>query len=304
MTEDDAGLASMTGFGRHSTYHGGRELCVECRSVNHKRLSTRVDTPDELGWLQPKISSRLNDVLNRGRVDVRVQVRPADADHSPQFDVIDEERFAAVAQTLTELAGDCGLCTPVGAEAIFEYTEFFERSTSEVLDEQGAEVLLEVFDEALGKLIGSRRREGQGIARQMAQYLEQLDGLLDEVVEFKERADDDKWSAVETRLREAVEQFGVDEIDENRLAQEVAYYVEKGDIAEELQRARAHVDNVGELITGEREAVGKKLDFYLQELVRETNTMASKSRHPRLTECIIDMKSIVEKMREQAANIE
>lgn len=303
MNYEEVGLASMTGYGRAVQRLEGWRLQVECRSVNHKRLSTRVDTPDGLQWLEPRIESRLCDVLQRGRVDVRVQLEPA-GDEQAAFQRIDEHRFCAVADELRRLADEHGLRQPVSFEAACEFSDFFESDTTEVFSPRDADALMAVFDDALDDLVASRRKEGVGIARQLDDYLQQLEKFLDDARQLKEDKDETEWCRVETRLREALRDFEIEEIGEDRLAQEVAYYVEKGDIAEEMQRARSHVDQLGDVVDGADGAVGKKIDFYLQELIRETNTMGSKSRHPALTDCVIEMKSLIEKMREQAANIE
>lgn len=301
---DKSGLSSMTGYGRSTATIEGWRLCVECRSVNHDRCSLRITVPDRLGWLEPKVSARIGDVVDRGRVEVRFDLEAGGGDQETSFDRIDDERFAAVTRELKRLAVDYRLVTPVSLEAAWEYRDFFERTTGEVFSEAKADVLMAVFGEAFDEMIASRQTEGQGIRRDLEGYLEKFSSHLDDLVSLREEAQTAERSRVNARLRDAIDEFNVDEIDENRLTQEVAYYVEKGDISEEIQRARSHTVKLGELVTGGVSPMGKKIDFYLQELIRETNTMSSKSRHPELTDCVIEMKSLVEKMREQAANVE
>ena len=297
-------LTSMTGYGSDTGETQGWRVRVECRSVNHRRLSTRVYTPEELRWLEPRVIQSLREVMERGSVEVRVEVQPGGDSGATTFDLIDEGRFQAVTQKLNQLAINEGLMTPISLEAVWEFRDFFERNTTKSLSEESAGEILPIFESALAKLLASRRAEGKGIADDLRGYLQHLDSSLDKVEELRQRGREQVCSRLETRLREAMAEFEVGEIDEARLTQELATYVERGDIAEELQRARSHVATLHQILSGPEAGVGKKIDFYLQELIRETNTMGSKSQHAGLTDEVIEMKSVIEKMREQAANIE
>ncbi len=299
------GLSSMTGYGRASSYLHGWQIRVECRSVNHRGLDVRVRVPGELRWMEKQIISRAKEHLKRGRLEVRVDLEPGADEQEPTFEQIDEHRFATVAQKLKELARKNDLATGVTMGEVLEYRPFFERSTGEVFSEERGDELIGIYQQALDRLVESRQTEGQGIAEDFQGYLKGLTKNLKEVMRLREVDQQSLRSRVEDRLRQALKEFDVGEVDETRVAQELAFFVEKGDIAEELQRADSHLQRLSEMITtAGDEAVGKKIDFYLQELVRETNTMGSKSQHAGLTGCVIEMKSIVEKMREQAANIE
>ena len=299
-----SGLSSMTGYGSAAASLKGWQVRVECRSVNHKRLSCRISTPDELRWLEPNIMARIKEVLSRGRIEVRLDVEPGTGDERAVFDMIDDRRFSAVAEKLKRLAVDHRLVAPVSLEAVWEYREFFDRSQGDLFGEDDEEALLQVFEIALDELAESRAAEGIGIQRDLSDYLDRLAAHLDAVDAIKDEADRSQRCRVHSRLRQALDDFESDAIDEDRLNQELAYYVEKGDISEELQRARSHVAKLAEVIAESGGEVGKKVDFYLQELIRESNTMGSKSQHAKLTDLVIDMKSIIEKMREQAANVE
>ena len=304
MANNDVGLSSMTGYGQASGRVDGWRLRVECRSVNHKRLSIRVDAPETLSWSESAITKRLRDVLERGRVEVHVQLEPVADAGGPGFDAIDESRFEAVVAELQRLANEHQLATPLRMESLEAYRDFFERRRDEVISEDNPEPIVDVVGDAVDQLITSRLEEGRGLRQELVDYLSELRGHLQDLSALREEDEMERHSTVEARLREAVASFEVDELDESRLRQEVAYYVEKGDISEEMQRAGAHLQKLEDVVETSATAVGKKIDFYLQELIRETNTMGSKSRHPELTERVIEMKSLIEKMREQAANIE
>ena len=299
-----AALCSMTGFGRGAAVVNGWRVRIECKSVNHRRLNIRVFTPDELRWLELPVIRRIEEALCRGSVEVRVDLEPGAGQREPRFDVIDDRRFAAVASELNRLAAENDLATPISVSELWEYREFFEQSTSEVFSEEQADQIMPVFEQALDEMVAGRLTEGQGIRRDLVQHLEQLSHNVDAVEDLRVREESSLRARIDDRLRTVLEEFDVGEVDETRVAQEIAFYVEKGDISEEIQRARSHVIRLGEVLDSEETAVGKKIDFYLQELIREANTMGSKSRHAALTELVIEMKSGIEKMREQAANVE
>ena len=298
-------LVSMTGFGSAVAAVEGWRVGVEFRSVNQRGLQVRVMSPDSLRWLEPHILERVKGSVERGRIEVRIDLEPAQDDGSADFRQIDQDRFAALARTLKKLALDNRLATPISLHSLWEYRSFFERSIGDEFSEDSADLILPAVDEALAEMIESRRREGRGIAEDLTEHLGQLEKCLNGVDELRTSGQQALRTRAEQRLREALAEFEVETVDEGRLVQEIAYYVEKGDISEELQRARSHVEKLSGLVadTGS-DGVGKKIDFYLQEMIRETNTMGSKSQHAGLTDLVIEMKSLVEKMREQAANVE
>lgn len=300
-----ASLRSMTGYGSSSDTVEGWRLRVECKSVNHRGLQIRCFTPDALRWMEPEINDAIRRSIKRGRVEVQVELEEAKSGEGADFRKIDEHRFGEVARELKRLAVEFRLETPISLESMWEYREFFERSRADVFSEESLHILMPIFEEALDEMVASRHREGQGIAADLGDYLDRMAAGLDEVEKLRSEGQQQLRIRAESRLRQALSEFEIKEIDEGRLTQEIAYYVEKGDIDEELQRARSHVEKLQTVIDEAREeAVGKKVDFYLQELVRETNTMGSKSQHAGLTDLVIEMKSLVEKMREQAANVE
>lgn len=296
-------LHSMTGFGESSATITGWRLQVSCRSVNHRGLDVRVNSPGELRWLESYIMGLAREKLHRGRLEVRIDLEPATQDEATGFELIDEERFASVARKLSQLAEQNGLNTPISLGHMLAYRSYFERSREDLFSEDQAEQILPVIEDALAELIESRRKEGAGIAQDLLGHLAAFEACLNEVEALKENADDGLRTRLELRLEQTLAAFAVQEVDEGRVAQELAFVVERGDISEELQRARSHVERLREVIHLGDEA-GKKLDFYLQEMIRESNTMGSKSQHGPLTDQVIEMKSLVEKMREQAANIE
>ena len=277
---------------------------VECRSVNRKRLDVRVHLPGEFGELEPVIRKRAKERVGRGKLDIYVDFELLPGAETEGGRLFDADRFNAVVRELQELSKKTAT-GPVGLGDIVEFRELFERDQPFEVDEHD-EVLHETLQEALDGLVDSRTEEGGGLADDL---LGHLDDFAASLGRYRERAPEEiekLRGRIEQRVRDAVGDFDGAEPDEQRLAQEIVYHADRADVSEELQRADAHVSTLRELIeeSAVDEPVGKEIDFYLQELVREANTLSSKSITSELTEIAVSLKSTVEKMREQAANVE
>jgi len=294
----------MTGFGRASGAAEAWRIEVECNSVNRDRRDVRVHLPSELSHLEPAVRERVEPRVGRGKVDVYVEFEMlADSgDRAGRY--LDADRFHAVVDELQELS-EASATGPVNLSDVLEFRELFERDQPVEIDEDDA-TFLETVDAAAEDLVAARVEEGEGLEDDLFEYLDDLGGLLGS---YREHAPDEIASMrqrVEERVREALEDFDDEQPDEDRLAHEVVYHADRADVSEELQRAQSHLESLRDLIdtSDSAEPVGKEIDFYLQELVRETNTLSSKSISAELTDLAVSMKSTVEKMREQAANVE
>ncbi len=297
-------ISSMTGYSTASEQADGWLVSVEARSVNHRGLDTRLSVPRECAWLEPTIAELVRGRLHRGRVQLSVTLDlDADADEV-DVNYIDEARFMAVCHELRELS-NMTATGPLTLGDALEFRDIFEKKTVAEIEEDNPAVLRAV-EAALDGLVDSRRQEGRGIAEDLRGHLDSLSGHIEELRGLLPDEAQSFRGRLKERVEQAVEDFGVGEIDDERLAQELAYYADKSDVSEEVQRALSHIDKLASIVEGEHteDAVGKTIDFYLQELIRETNTMGSKSNSARATDLVIAMKATVEKMREQAANIE
>jgi uncharacterized protein (TIGR00255 family) len=297
-------IRSMTGYGQATAQAGGWSIEVQCKSVNHGSLDTRLHIPRECAWLERDASAIVRDRTSRGRVEVRVELSFDATSDDIDVHYVDSDRFTAVCSELRDLA-QISATGPVALADVLQFKHVFENKTVAEIEE-GHEALVDAVRDAVDSLVGSREQEGRGIADDLGGHLDLLAERLEELEELLPREMEEYRGRLRERVTEAVEDFGVGDIDDDRLAQELAYYADRADVAEELQRAKSHVGTLRSILAGERDedAVGKTIDFYLQELIRETNTMGSKSNSARGTDLVIDMKSTVEKMREQAANIE
>jgi uncharacterized protein (TIGR00255 family) len=330
-------IHSMTGYATATARAEGWVVSVEARSVNHRGLDTRLTVPRACAWMEPQIARMIRRRVHRGRVELRVELGMDVDAEQPRPGSIDAARFAAICAELRGLAASHELARPreAGSAAehsqteartearielsdVLQFRHHFEVTADPEIDRENPAVA-QAVESALAKLVEGREREGRGIARDLGEHLDQLSANLGQLRELLPG----ELAAFRARLQERVSaalvEFGAGGLDEERLAQELAFYADRSDISEELQRAASHIERLRGLLTADspaaepetsadadssREPLGKTVDFYLQELIRETNTMGSKSSSARGTDLVIAMKSIVERMREQAANIE
>lgn len=290
----------MTGFGSAEVSHAGWNLRVECRSVNHRGLDSRIYIPRDWAWLEPPALAALKQRAERGRVEVRVEIEP-DA-NAALGSVVDAARFRAASVELKALAESNGLAPPTVCD-ILSIRDVLSRGESQEVVEDDR--FVSTIEAALDELVRNRVEEGEKLHAAMHDLVDEVEADLKRVKAILPDIANEYRQHLRNRVREALQKFDIDEISEERLMQEVVYYADKIEIAEELQRADSHVDKMRALLDlPDGSAQGKQIDFYLQELVREANTMGSKSGSPELTDAVVGIKSAIEKMREQAANIE
>ena len=295
-------LMSMTGYGEASARDAGATVRVRCRSVNHKGLKVRLSLPQGAESWEAKFRGEIQSKVSRGRVEVRLEVEYQSGDASTSL-AIDDEQFGEVANRLKQLCEEHRIAAPT-LQAILEYRETIAVDPASLLDSIDEKELLDVLRRALTSMVANRQKEGDSIASDLRGYLDDLDAHLSAIRSGWPPEQQRRISRARKRLDETLEKMKVDGVDKDRVAQELAHFVDRGDIAEELQRADAHIKQLKRLVEESEGARGKKIDFYLQEMIRETNTMGSKCQSARLTDRVIEMKSLVEKMREQAANVE
>ena len=297
-------IRSMTGYATAGAQAEGWIVSVEARSVNHRGLDMRLNLPRECSWIEPKITELIRDRMHRGRVQLRVELDFDQSADDVEVNYIDEARFSAVSRELRELS-NATATGPMVLHDVLEFRHIFEKKTVAEISEDNP-ALTSAVESAIDQLIDSREHEGEGIARDLDDHLQSLSDSLRRLQELLPQELEAFRTRLKERVYEAVADFGAGDIDDEKLAQELAYYADKADVSEELQRAKSHVGKLRGILGGEGndKGVGKTIDFYLQELIRETNTMGSKSNSARGTDLVIEMKSTVERMREQAANIE
>ncbi|MGC3996058.1 MAG: YicC/YloC family endoribonuclease [Anaeromyxobacter sp.] len=290
-------IRSMTGFGAGRGAAGGEEIDVEVRSVNHKYCEVKVRLPRELSALEHEVVRAVKDRLARGGVEVAVRRSTPGSAVSPRVDVPLAESYArafAEVQARLGLPGSVTLGDIIHAEGVVRLDE---RTID--LDHAG-EALRRALTQALSALLAMRAREGEALARDLASRLEEVERLVARVSVLAPQAVESYRSRLSERIAELTR--GVP-LDPARLAQEVAVFADRTDVAEEITRLRSHVAQVRTLL-GVSEPVGRKLDFLVQEMHREANTIGSKSQHGEIAALVVSLKAEVERMREQVQNVE
>jgi len=291
-------LKSMTAFAREQQENDFGEIVWEIKSVNHRYLEPVFRLPDEFRQLEPELRARLGRQVSRGKLDIGLRYKL-----SPRLQ--GEIRLNTdLVRVLRDLERDILNIVHDGQSL----------SVADILRWPGAidedardftplrELALEAFDAALEQLVDNRLREGQALHEMIASRLQRVAGIVREVQQRRPQvlsAMREKWTA---QLEDKLQQWSAS-ADGNRLEQELVMLAQKIDVEEELDRLLAHVDEVGQVLDRD-EPVGRRLDFLMQELNREANTLSSKSQDAETTRLAVDLKVLIEQMREQVQNIE
>ncbi len=293
-----APLLSMTGFGRGSAEIGGVTCACDIRSVNHRFVDVKVRLPRDLLPLEPKVVERVRAAVGRGRVDVTVRVDLAGrSTHALQVDtdlaVAYRDAIDQLAAALGEQAGRPSLEALAAMDGVLTLRPVD-------LGESAAEPLLAAVDAALAEHARMRADEGLALQRDLRGRLLTIGSVLDRV---EERVDE-QLPRLRDRLTERLRTLlGETPVDPERVLSEAAILADRSDVAEEIVRLRQHLAAFLEAIDGGG-TVGRKLDFLAQELLREANTMGSKAWDAPVSMQVIDIKSEIERIREQVQNVE
>lgn len=291
-------IKSMTGFGRAQAAVEDMEISAEIKAVNHRYFEFSCKLPRQYSFLEDKIKNFVSGFVNRGKVDVFISIQKTN-DTAVEVTVNRAlaESYAAALKELREL---CGLTSNISVNDIAKYPDVLTVTKAEEDEDAIWNTLKPVLSSAVDAFIKMRLTEGQ---RMKADILEKCDHLMKMVSVVEENS---KATAVayrerlEAKMRELLDDK---QIDESRLLTETAIFADKIAVDEETVRLRSHADQLHSMMASDA-AVGRKLDFLLQEMNRETNTIGSKCSNVEITKIVVDMKSELEKIREQIQNIE
>lgn len=288
----------MTGYGAGQSTHEGVLVKVEVRAVNHRFLDTSIRTPREFPGFENRVKDALKERVSRGRISVTVDVgREGDSVRL----VVDESLAAGYSEVLRELADRHGLPLATDALSLAQLPDLVRRESLET-DPAVAQVALdEALRCALEQLLEMRLVEGRSLQADLAARIAHVDELLDRIDRAAAGVSEQVRDRLHARLARLVPE-GVD-VDAGRVAQEVALLADRADIVEELVRFRAHNEAFRAFLEKE-EPVGKRLDFLLQEMNREVNTIGSKSQEATIAHLVVEVKEEIERLREQVQNIE
>lgn len=292
-------LRSMTGFGQALLSGEGLRVAVSVRSVNHRNLDIVVRLPEELRPLEPRIRECLAAELRRGRVEARVEV--TDLGERPCRVDVARGAVAELRRAAEELGAEGLADRELRFADLLRLPEVVRLSFEpHAWGDDEHELVLNAVAGARDQALAARRAEGARLAELIAGFLDELGRLVEEVERRRPEARQRLEEAFRRRLDELLDGPPPSE---ERLAQEVALMVDRSDVQEELDRLRGHLEHGRELL-GSGEPVGRRLEFLSQELLREINTLGSKSRDLPLLRSVLDAKSVCDRLREQVQNVE
>lgn len=294
-------IKSMTAFGRARATVGGKDITVEIRSVNNRFFDCSVKLPRAFSFLEEKIKPHLQSSgIARGKVDVFVGIDVID---SPDTQIAVDEGYAgAYVRALRQLGETYGLRDDISIMTVAQNRDIFiVQKPDEDIEKDWSDVR-EVLDCAVESFLSGRAREGENIRSDLVAKIGAIRTRVDEIEKLSEHDTVSYREKLEARLREMLSDNRL-VFDENRILTECAVFADRIAIDEELVRLRSHFDGFDDILRS-NEPVGRKLDFLIQEINRETNTIGSKCQNSTIAKLVVDIKCEIEKIREQIQNIE
>ncbi len=291
-------LKSMTGYGRQEAVTGGKKIQVEIKSVNHRFSDYSIKVPRHLGFLEDKMRGYISEQVTRGKIDVFVTVE--NYDEADRDIILNEELAKNYIEVLRELRDKFDLRDDISVSSVSRYSDIFKTERREEDQEEIWQLVKTVAADALEGFLAMRSREGERIEkdlRERIEYMKELAQKVDErspqvVAEYKEK--------LYTKIKELLEDR---EIDETRILTEVAIFADKVAVNEETVRLTSHFEEFNRILDS-GEPAGRKLDFLIQEINREVNTIGSKANDLETAKIVVTLKGEIEKLREQIQNIE
>lgn len=293
-------LKSMTGYGRSEFVDENYDLSFEMKAVNHKFLDIQVKLPYFLNFCEEDIKKVVRKKLSRGRVDIFIRGKQKFSENNSALDV-NYELASAYFEAYKSISTKLGIDASVGIGHIVRNDNVVEVKTSEIDEEYLKNNVLESVEKAVDELVSMRIVEGENLSKDLLDNLSAFENNLENIIERKEDVLNNQIDRLKLKLNEFCGELSESEV--NRLNLEVIFYTDKLDISEEITRLNSHIQNFKKFLNLESQ-VGKKIEFLLQEMNREINTIASKSNNYVISTYVIEMKVIIEKLREQIQNVE
>ncbi|MBQ1659443.1 MAG: YicC family protein [Clostridia bacterium] len=291
-------IRSMTGYGRFEGVINGRMTVFEIKAVNHRYFELQCRVPKSCGFLEEKIRELVSGCINRGKIDVYVSV---EADENIAADVrVNHSLAAGYVKALRELCSTYELKEDVSVLALSRYSDIFTVSKAPENEDALTEIVMEAGRKAVADFIAMREREGEKLAADVLGRGKTILSLVSEIEERSPVTVEEYRKKLYDRLKEVL---GDTTIDPQRILTEAAIFADKTAVNEETVRLRSHYAQLETMISG-NEPTGRKLDFIVQEMNREANTIGSKVCDAELAHKVVDIKAEIEKIREQIQNIE
>ncbi|ATD65912.1 YicC family protein [Neisseria weixii] len=285
----------MTGFANAAGECGSKRINLEIRAVNHRYLDVQFRMPDDLRHLEGALREQIAAEAVRGKLECRIQIQ--DIAQGTQGLEVNQELVAQLADLNEKWRDEFD---GLGKLTVADILKFPGVLASQSEDSEAfAQTVQDLLKQALKEFAAARKREGKKLADHLLDRLEKMEGIVDALSELFPNLLEAHMEKVRTRLADAVAN-----IDNDRLQQEFALFIQKSDVDEEFSRLRTHIGEVRRIVTESKGSVGKRLDFLMQELNREANTLGSKAIAAESTQASVELKVLIEQMREQVQNIE
>ncbi len=291
-------IKSMTGYGRAVETINGREYTVELRSVNNRYLDCSVRLPRILTFAEEAIKQAVKNSVSRGKVDVFVSVRSEGGDDVQV--TLNKSVLENYLEAMRQMVAEYNITDDISVSSVSRMPEVFSLEKPQLDEEQLLTDLMKVVGKALEGYDAMRTTEGEALDRDLRSRGDTILALVAQVEKGNVQTVIDYRARLESKLKEVLNNIA---IDESRILTEAAIFADKVAVDEETVRLRSHLTQMNTMLDGGG-AVGRKLDFLLQEMNRETNTIGSKCTDVKLTRIVVDIKAELEKIREQTQNIE
>ena len=291
-------VKSMTGYGRQQELLDGMDITVEIKSVNHRYFDFSSRTPRTYGFLDEKLKSYVQSRVSRGKVECYVSVNNLE-DESVVVEV-NKSLAKGYVDAFKTLSETFGIDNNISAGQLARFNDVLVIRKEEEDEDKIWSAVKQVAEKAVDKFIAMRETEGEKLRDDICS---RADLILSKVEYVEKRSPETVKEYTEKLLGRMKEVLGDINVDETRILTEAAIYADKIAVAEETVRLRSHIDQLKDFFNSE-EAIGRKMDFLVQEINREANTIGSKASDVDIARCVLDIKSEVEKIREQVQNIE
>lgn len=292
-------IRSMTGYGKGFLNTENREYQVEIKSVNHRYLDINIKMPRTLSYLEEDIKKEISKKIKRGKIDVFITFE--NNSQEGRNVKINKELAKVYINQLKELANEEKISDNIEVIDIAKFPDILTIKIDEK-DEKIKNEIIQATKDATEKIVEMKNIEGEKIAQDLLTRIEKIESKIAEISKKSTGLIEEYVVKLEKRIKEILKS---EEVDKSRLAQEVVIYADKCSVEEEITRLKSHIYQFKNLLSDNKnETIGKKLDFIIQEMNRETNTIGSKANNLEITNGVIDIKTELEDIREQVQNIE
>ena len=291
-------IKSMTGYGAAKGSSGKLEISVEVKSVNNRYLDSSIKLPRVFNSIEENLKAIINENISRGKVDVYISI---DTSNTDDVEIrINQPLVKAYVTALRTIAWDNELSSDIRVADLTRFPDILQAEKRELdTDELGADIC-DILRSALSGLNDMRIREGEKLSSDIKARLDDIERLTDLAAELSPKSVEEYRKKLEARMSEILQSTNIDEA---RILTEAAIFADKTAINEETVRLKSHLSQLREMLTG-NEPVGRKIDFLVQEFNREANTIGAKGNDTEMSKIIVDLKAEIERIREQAQNIE